>query len=164
MKCDRKYGNEGGTGIGAECAPSSKIEKSGSLLPNIRGRTNTYTTHIYPPSSPRMANGSVKFPISFPNRREYPSLDPCLYSPPYLPPNPWSHISALSHTTPKHCSRSAGTQQTWACARDSSSSRLLPARIRNPELDRQRGKKEQRKGKGVVAVVARRGHRRKFPS
>lgn len=63
-----------GRKTGQERAISNKIEKSGSPLPTIKDRRNTYTTHIYSPSNPRMANGSVKFPISFPDQREYPTF------------------------------------------------------------------------------------------
>ena len=43
---------------------------------HAHARAHTHTPpHIFiPPSSARMANGSVKFPISFPNRREYPTF------------------------------------------------------------------------------------------
>lgn len=74
---ERKEDKEGrgeGRETARECAISNKIEKSGSPLPTIKDRRNTYTTHIYSPSNPRMANGSVKFPISFPDQREYPTF------------------------------------------------------------------------------------------
>lgn len=77
---ERKGDKEGrrrrgeGRKTGQERAISNKIEKSGSPLPTIKDRRNTYTTHIYSPSNPRMANGSVKFPISFPDQREYPTF------------------------------------------------------------------------------------------
>lgn len=71
----RREEKEGeGRKTGQERAISNKIEKSGSPLPTIKDRRNTYTTHIYSPSNPRMANGSVKFPISFPDQREYPTF------------------------------------------------------------------------------------------
>lgn len=102
---------------GQERAISNKIEKSGSPLPTIKDRRNTYTTHIYSPSNPRMANGSVKFPISFPDQREYPTF-----------PSP---VSTRSNTfRPRSRGHTVQGCVLWISR--------LPIRITNPELDRQR--------------------------
>lgn len=112
-----------------ERAISNKIEKSGSPLPTIKDRRNTYTTHIYSPSNPRMANGSVKFPISFPDQREYPALPLSCLCHSFTHPRSHKHVprSRRDHT---RCKRVQGCV-LWI-------SHLLPIRITNPELDRRR--------------------------
>lgn len=112
-----------------ERAISNKIEKSGSPLPTIKDRRNTYTTHIYSPSNPRMANGSVKFPISFPDQREYPFPSPVSATLSHIHDhtNTFHPRSRRDHT---RCKRVQGCV-LWI-------SRLLPIRITNPELDRRR--------------------------
>lgn len=108
----RRRRRDEGRKTGQERAISNKIEKSGSPLPTIKDRRNTYTTHIYSPSNPRMANGSVKFPISFPDQREYPTF-----------PSPVS--TTLSHIHDHTQTRSVldpGTHGARMCPLDLSSS------------------------------------------
>lgn len=91
-----------------ERAISNKIEKSGSPLPTIKDRRNTYTTHIYSPSNPRMANGSVKFPISFPDQREYPALPLSCLCHSFTHPRSHKHVPS---------SIQEGSHTMQACAR-----------------------------------------------